>query len=59
MVPLDRLALEHCGAYHGEDGKGYHLLDDLELQEGEDILTLSTCAYHTDQGRFLVVARKI
>lgn len=31
----------------------------VELQEGDDILTLSTCAYHTDQGRFIVVARKI
>ncbi len=31
----------------------------VELQEGDDILTLSTCAYHTDDGRFIVVARKI
>lgn len=31
----------------------------VELQEGDSILTLSTCAYHTDQGRFIVVARKI
>lgn len=31
----------------------------VELQEGDDILTLSTCAYHTEQGRFIVVARKI
>ena len=31
----------------------------VELQEGDDILTLSTCAYHADQGRFIVVARKI
>lgn len=31
----------------------------VELQEDDDILTLSTCAYHTDQGRFIVVARKI
>ncbi|MDO4816158.1 MAG: class B sortase [Bacillota bacterium] len=31
----------------------------VELQEGDSILTLSTCAYHTEQGRFIVVARKI
>lgn len=31
----------------------------VDLQEGDKILTLSTCAYHTDQGRFLVIARKI
>ena len=31
----------------------------VDLQEGDDILTLSTCAYHTEQGRFIVVARKI
>ena len=31
----------------------------VELQEGDSILTLSTCAYHTDQGRFILVARKI
>lgn len=30
-----------------------------ELQEGDSILTLSTCAYHEDDGRFIVVARKI
>lgn len=29
------------------------------LKEGDSILTLSTCAYHTDDGRFIVVARKI
>lgn len=32
---------------------------DSDLQEGDNILTLSTCAYHEDQGRFIVVARKI
>lgn len=32
---------------------------DAVLMEGDGILTLSTCAYHTDDGRFIVVARKI
>ena len=32
---------------------------DAELSPGDKILTLSTCAYHTDDGRFIVVARKI
>lgn len=32
---------------------------DLELEKGDSILTLSTCAYHEDDGRFIVVARKI
>lgn len=32
---------------------------DAELESGDKILTLSTCAYHTDEGRFIVVAKKI
>ncbi len=28
-------------------------------QYGDSLLTLSTCAYHTDDGRFVVVAKKI
>lgn len=32
---------------------------DAKLHEGDSILTLSTCAYHADDGRFIVVARKI
>lgn len=31
----------------------------VQLSPGDKILTLSTCAYHTDDGRFIVVARKI
>ena len=31
----------------------------IELQEGDKLLTLSTCAYHTDNGRFIVVARQL
>lgn len=31
---------------------------DAELSPGDKILTLSTCAYHTEDGRFIVVARK-
>jgi len=31
----------------------------VKLQEGDEILTLSTCSYHTEQGRFIVVARRI
>lgn len=30
-----------------------------ELSPGDKILTLSTCAYHSEDGRFIVVARKI
>ena len=32
---------------------------DAALQQGDKILTLSTCAYHASDGRFIVVARKI
>lgn len=32
---------------------------DARLSAGDKILTLSTCAYHTDDGRFIVVAKKI
>ena len=31
----------------------------VQLNEGDKILTLSTCAYHTDNGRFIVVAKQI
>lgn len=31
----------------------------VTLQEGDKILTLSTCSYHTTNGRFIVVARQI
>ncbi len=31
----------------------------IKLSPGDKLLTLSTCAYHTDDGRFIVVARKI
>ena len=31
----------------------------VELQPGDRLLTLSTCAYHTQDGRFIVVARQI
>ena len=32
---------------------------DAQLSSGDKLLTLSTCAYHTEDGRFIVVARKI
>lgn len=31
----------------------------VEAVYGDELLTLSTCSYHTDKGRFVVVARKI
>ena len=31
----------------------------VELNEGDRLLTLSTCAYHTEDGRFIVVAKCI
>ena len=31
----------------------------VTLLPGDDILTLSTCSYHTQDGRFIVVARRI
>lgn len=31
----------------------------VTLEEGDKILTLSTCSYHTTDGRFIVVARQI
>ena len=30
----------------------------VKAQYGEQLLTLSTCSYHTDDGRFVVVAKK-
>lgn len=32
---------------------------DAVLEIGDKILTLSTCAYHTDDGRFIVVAKRV
>lgn len=31
----------------------------VRAQCGDELLTLSTCSYHTDNGRFVVVARKV
>ena len=31
---------------------------DIEIQPGNQLLTLSTCSYHTNNGRFVVVAQK-
>ena len=31
----------------------------IVIRPGDRLLTLSTCAYHTANGRFLVVARQI
>ena len=30
-----------------------------EAEYGDTFLTLSTCAYHTEDGRFVVVAKRI
>ena len=32
---------------------------DTDASYGDSLLTLSTCAYHTDNGRFVVVAKKL
>ena len=47
--------------YRGEVGMGLINLSDepYTIQPGDRLLTLSTCAYHTANGRFLVVARQI
>ena len=31
---------------------------DVEVNYGDDLLILSTCAYHTNEGRFIIVARR-
>lgn len=31
----------------------------IDARYGDELITLSTCSYHTDNGRFVVVARKI
>lgn len=31
----------------------------IELEPGDKLLTLSTCSYHTSDGRFIVVARQV
>ena len=42
-----------------EQVKAASLYDtDVEAQAGDQLLTLSTCSYHTKNGRFVVVARK-
>ena len=43
-----------------EDAKKASLYDTGKTAEyGDQLITLSTCAYHTEDGRFAVVARKI
>lgn len=43
-----------------ENAKKSSLYDTGKTAEyGEQLMTLSTCAYHTDDGRFVVVARKM
>ena len=32
---------------------------DVDAKYGDTVITLSTCAYHTEEGRFVVVAKKI
>ena len=42
-----------------EQAKAAALYDTgIAAQYGDRLLTLSTCSYHTDNGRFVVVARK-
>ena len=31
----------------------------VKAEYGEELLTLSTCAYHTEEGRFVVVAKRV
>ena len=31
----------------------------VTAQYGDELLTLSTCAYHTEEGRFVVVAKRV
>ena len=31
----------------------------VQISPGDKLLTLSTCAYHTENGRFIVIAKKI
>ena len=42
---------------YAEQVKAAALYDtDIEIQPGDQLLTLSTCSYHTKNGRFVVVA---
>ena len=41
------------------ESKALSLYDTGVTVENEQVLTLSTCAYHVDDGRFVVVAKKI
>ena len=45
---------------YGARIKGAALYDTgVEVAYGDQLLTLSTCEYHTDNGRFVVVAKKV
>ena len=40
--------------------KGMSVIDiDVDVEYGDKLLTLSTCAYHVEDGRFAVIAKKI
>ena len=46
--------------YYINESKKASLYDTGKTAEyGEQLLTLSTCSYHTEDGRFVVVAKKI
>lgn len=43
-----------------ENVKGMSIIDaDVEVEYGDKLVTLSTCAYHVSDGRFAVIAKKI
>ena len=43
-----------------EESKKASLYDTgITAEYGEQLLTLSTCSYHTEDGRFVVVAKKM
>lgn len=51
---------EPVSGIRGQCGSRASLYDTGETAEyGDTLLTLVTCSYHTEKGRFVVVARKI
>lgn len=58
----DYIDLSEWGAFNAfvTQVKGASLFDTgITAQWGDELLTLSTCSYHTDNGRFVIVGRRI
>lgn len=56
---IDAQNQEDFDAYVEEVARRSQYDTGITAEYGEELLTLSTCAYHTEEGRFVVVAKRV